>query len=264
MKSFCTLLLTAFISLPIFAQTDMRSGRHIFNFPITLPQVDLKGAPVAGNPTDLIKAEYIFYVRTVLADKFVIEVAKFTGGTATAAANNAKYVTTSAGVDVFYLLTQVEYNLNAERLENRGSFTVGAATTLIKVRPGSKDPIDGVTKYSEFGNDFNFGVSAGWKIKPQRKQDLFHSFVGGLSFSSVKVTPYTTQKYIAAESTQSCITFTLGYLFEFNKFQIGFFPGIDLMSGEIGRKWIYKNRPWFGLGFGYSIFRAEGEKNNTP
>ena len=34
------------------------------------------------------------------------------------------------------------------------------------------------------------------------------------------------------------------------------------MSGEIGRNWIYRNRPWIGIGFGYEIFKPKGKPDN--
>ena len=34
------------------------------------------------------------------------------------------------------------------------------------------------------------------------------------------------------------------------------------MSGEIGKNWIYRNRPWIGLGFGYEIFKPRGPVEN--
>lgn len=152
--------------------------------------------------------------------------------------------------------------MNAEKLQKKGLFTVGVATSLIKIRPGRKEPKNGYNIYSEIGNDFNIGVSAGWKFKPYRRLQLSHSLVGGLSFTSIKTTTYTTKDFLQSESTQACVTFSAGYIFEYNKFQISAFSGIDVMSGEVGRKWIYRNRPWYGLGFGFQIFRAKGEDTN--
>ena len=87
--------------------------------------------------------------------------------------------------------------------------------------------------------------------------------VGGIGFSSIKVTPQTTKNFIESESTQSSITFSGGAIFEIEKFQISTFIGIDTMSGEIGRNWVYRNRPWIGLGFGYEIFKPSGKNKNS-
>jgi len=240
----------------------MRDGRHIFNYDMTLTPCNFDGSAIGGATPERIEANTIFDIRNIIGGDYVIKVSKFTSNNVTAKALNAKLVVTEAGNDIFFKLSQSDYQLNAERFEKRGLFTVGAATTLIKIRPGRKEPKNGYNIYSEFGNDFNIGVSAGWKFKPYRRLQISHSLVGGLSFSSIKVTPYTTQNFLQSESTQGCVTFSAGYVFEYNKFQVSIFSGIDVMSGEIGRKWIYRNRPWLGLGFGFQIFRGQGETGN--
>lgn len=247
------------------AQSNIRDGRHIFNYDVTLTQCNFDGNAIAGAIPERIEANTIFYVKNIVGTDYIIQIAKFTSNNATAKALNVKLVSTAAG-DIFFKLpqnnSQNSYELNAVRLEKKGLFTVGAATTLIKIRPGRKEPKNGYNIYSEFGNDFNIGISAGWKFRPYPRTQLSHSLVGGLSFSSIKVTPYTTQDFIQSEATQGCVTFSAGYVFEYNKFQVSVFTGIDVMSGEIGRKWIYRNRPWLGLGFGFQIFRGQGETNN--
>lgn len=263
MKEFIFIVLIL-LAQKVHAQTDMREGRHIFNYDTELSQCSFDGTPLRGTPTEKIKENTIFTIRRVVGTDYIIQIAKYTSNTATAQALNLKFYKTTADEDIFFKLPKAVYELNAQKLERKGNFTVGAATTLIKVRPGRKEPVDNYAIYSEFGNDFNIGISAGWKIKPNRKLEVTHSIVGGLSFSSIKATPYTTKGFLKSESTQACITLSAGYVFEYNKFQISLFSGIDVMSGQVGREWIYRNRPWLGLGFGYQIFRGEGEKGNEP
>lgn len=241
----------------------MRDGLHIFNHDIILTPCEFDGSPIAGGATpQLLEENTIFSIRSINPPDYIITIPKSTRRSEAADAKfNSRLVVNANGV-IYFKLSQNEYLLNAERFEKHGSFTVGAATTLIKIRPGRKEPKDGYTIYSEFGNDFNIGVSAGWKFKPNRRKQVYHSVVGGLSFSSIKVTPYSTNSFITSESTQGCITFSAGYVFEYNKFQVSIFSGLDVMSGEVGRKWIYKDRPWIGLGFGVQIFRAEGTTTN--
>lgn len=265
MKQFILLILFFLIFLPSHSQTgsqsqeDMRYGRHIFEYDVVLTKCNLDGNPVNGSDPQVIEDGTIFYITRIVGnDDYIIRIAKYTKGTKKDAKNLA-FVENSKGKPFYYKITSSQYNSDASRLEKKGTFTVGAATTLIKVRPGKKEAKDGYNIYSEFGNDFNIGVSAGWKFQPYRLMDLSHSIVVGLSFSSIKVTPYTTRGYIDSESTQACLTFSLGYVFEYNKFQFTPFLGLDVMSGEVGRNWIYKNRPWIGLGFGYQIFRSQGE-----
>ena len=247
-----------------FAQPDPRDGRHIFNYGTTLSKCLISGVKIVdaiGNEiTDFIDPNRSFVVRNVTASgDYVIQLEQFGNNFSQKSQLNTRYVI-AGGQDILFLLPFTLYKLNAERLEKRGTFTVGAATTLIKIRPGKKTPDNsGYNIYSEFGNDFNIGVSAGWKFKPYRKTELAYSGMIGFSYTSVKVTPYTTKDFITSESSQSCITISGGLVFEYNSFQVSAFTGLDIMSGEIGRHWIYRKRPWLGVGFGFEIFRAKGE-----
>ncbi|GAA3935794.1 hypothetical protein [Hymenobacter algoricola] len=254
------LLFTATIG-GTFAQTDSRDGRHIFNHDIPLTQCNFDGSPVSGAVPQPISANTIFTIRTIVDTDYIIRIARFTAGEKFTEKNIA-LVATAAGTDIYFKLSVANYNAFAVRLEKKGNFTVGAATTLIKIRPGRKSEEGKYNIYSEFGNDFNIGISAGWKIRPNRLSPATHSLVGGLSFSSIKATPYTTKNYLTAEAIQSCVTFSGGYVFEYDKFQVTLFSGLDVMPGQIGRSWIYKDRPWLGLGFGFQIFRAQGTAGN--
>ena len=273
----CALLLLSALAT---RAEDMRDGSHIFNYDVTLHTCALDGTnlPAPVSATKTIMRNTRFEIRTTIGANYIIRIITFTGTNAAtlnrdfvrvpaiAAVAAAAGVPAAPAVDeieIFFKLPVADYPNYAQRFEKRGNFTVGASTTLIKVRPGSKKPKDGYNIYSEFGNDFNIGVSAGWKWKPYRRLELAHSFVGGLSFSDIKATPYTTKNYLTAEANQACITFSIGYLFEYNKFQLSIFSGLDVMSGEVGRNWIYRNRPWIGLGFGFQIFRAQGETSNV-
>lgn len=271
--------------LSVNAQVDPRDGRHIFNYNVTLTRCNPDGTmfvppPAAAAPTpaptaaaavarvpipsgpQTIEKNTIFTITSVIGGDYIIKIETFTSGSTRAALNNKTFVRDENGQNIYYKMPLADYNSNAARLEKKGTFTVGASTTLIKIRPGKKEPKDDYVIYSDFGNDFNIGVSAGWKFKPYRRLALSHSFVGGLSFSSIKVTPYTTRNFVESEATQACVTFSAGYVFEYDKFQVTGFAGLDVMSGEVGRNWIYRNRPWLGLGFGYQIFRAQGETGN--
>lgn len=260
-----TLLCMLMLSKGIIAQTDVRDGRHVFNYDVTLTSCNFDGSSSQSTFTERFAAETKFVVRNIVGNDYIIQVLEYVGSQPEVVQLNQRLVGNAAG-DIFFRLAQREtqnsYDLNAERLENRGTFTVGAATTLIKIRPGQKELKDGYRIYSEIGNDFNIGASAGFKFNPYRRLELSHSLVVGLSFTSIKVTPYTTQNFLQAESSQACVTFSWGYVFEYDRFQVSFFSGWDVMSGEVGSHWIYTGRPWLGLGFGYQIFRAQGEAAN--
>jgi|GEM_PF-3485147 hypothetical protein len=253
-----------------FAQTkDVRDYRHIFNYGKALTQYDIYGTVIKdanGNPvTQFIEANRTFHIRNIVNytdaagkshTRYIILLDKFGNKFANAAALNITFVESAPGVDIYFGIDAEDYLLYAEKLEHRGSFIVGASTTLIKIRPGKKSSDPNNTIYSEFGNDFNIGFTAGLKLQPYRKVDFSGSIIAGFSFTNIKATPYTTKNFLTTEENEGCITVSLGLLFEIQKFQISTFTGLDIMPGQVGQNWIYRNRPWIGLGFGYQIFRA--------
>lgn len=241
------------------AQQDPRVGVHVFNIPISLDKCDRNGKSFQSQ--EIMERDWEFTIENVVGTDYIIQVSEFTSGE-DIETQNVKTFQDTHGKNIYFKLSIDNYKAYAERLKPSGSFIVGASTTLLKIRPGNKK--EGNEKiYSEFGNDFNVGLTAGWKFNPNRHHDFSASGVVGLAFSSIKVTPQTTRNYIELEAVQSCVTPSAGIIFEYNKFQFAAFTGIDVMFGEIGHYWIYRNRPWVGIGFGYSIFQARGEAGNT-
>lgn len=252
------------LTVSCFAQEDIRKKQHIFIFDIALDECNFDGTAVATANSQIMEKDWRFTIRNIInnGNDYIILVSKFTGDPTEAIKQNSfTFQKTASTKNIYFKITSAQYLAFAEELKRRGSFVVGASTTLIKIRPGNgKDNKDEVI-YSEFGNDFNIGLTAGWRIT-NYKRNTSVSLVGGIAFSSIKVTPQTTRDFIKSESTQSSITFSGGAIFEIDKFQISIFTGIDTMSGEIGKNWIYRNRPWLGLGFGYEIFKPKGPVEN--
>lgn len=254
----------------IYGQKDIRDGRHIFNYKTTIPKCDENG--IVSNPsvTHTMEREWIFSIERILPDDYVITVARFEPESSLAISQTSSLAfiqNTLTFKDpnnkpIYFKLSKTQYDLNADRFDNKVKFVVGASTTLIKIRPGNdKEGEDKI--FSEFGNDFNLGFTAGVQIKPFRKTEFYINLVGGFGFSAIKATPQTTRDFITSESTQGTITFTTGIVIEFDKFQISGFMGWDNMSGEIGENWIYNKRLWFGIGFGYQMFVSKGKTTNT-
>ncbi|MCW3074261.1 MAG: hypothetical protein JWP69_1330 [Flaviaesturariibacter sp.] len=256
--AFCISLLSAQAQ-----DRDIREGIHVFNFAANLTQCDATGTSImAGNPATAVvkrvEGNWRFKIYDMVGANYIINILEFPTGYGNEATLNNSFVEAS-NQTVYFLLPATTYNQVAERFKSPHSFTVGAATTLIKIRPGSKEPIDGKWPvYFDFANDFNIGVLFGYKYKPWRKIDFASNFLAGISVTSIGIDSLTTKGIAKSPSNSSGLTFSLGYVAEFNKFQFGVFSGLDMLTGEVGRNWVYRNRPWIGLTLGYSIFRTQG------
>lgn len=235
--------------------------------PASPTTVDIQAkAAVALGLTDImtipIEENWEFTIVRVMSDYYIIQIPKFTDDSDQSKNQNIlTWEEPNTNQTIYFKLNKELYNDCCKRAPRKWGFVVAASTTLIKIRPGNNK--EGEEKISsEFGNDFNIGATAGLRLIPWKDKDISLSLMGGLSFSSIKVTPESTRNYITAESSQACITFNGGIVLEIEKFQISCFTGIDCMSGEIGEHWIYRNRPWLGIGFGYQIFSQKGKASN--
>jgi hypothetical protein len=262
---FVTFLLLS--SITSFGQADKRENRHVFKFDILLNECNFDGTLVTIANSKVMKKDWKFSVVNIVnsGNDYVIQISEFTDDSPESKAQNTLTYKKSLSEYIYFIISSTQYSAFAKELQSQGRFVAGASTTLIKIRPGNgKDKDDNEVIYSEFGNDFNIGITAGWRIN-DIQDNVALSIVGGIGFSSIKVTPQTTRDFVITESSQSSITFSGGLILEIEKFQISTFVGIDAMSGEIGRNWIYKNRPWIGLGFGYEIFKPQGKiENKNP
>lgn len=255
------ILLLVFISNSIFSQKNITENRHTFKDDIRLTRTDFDGKVLTPNISVVMEKGWKFRIRSVVGIDYIIQVSKFTDGGVSSNAKNLLIYKDANNSNIYFKISSTQYLAFAEESKPNGSFIVGASTTLIKIRPGNGSDSDDKVIYSEFGNDFNIGITAGWRISNDKMKTSI-SLVGGIGFSSIKVTPQTTRDFIDSESTQSSITFSGGAIFEIEKFQISTFVGMDTMSGKIGKNWIYRNRPWIGIGFGYQIFKPKGSNDN--
>ena len=207
------------ISFICFSQEDKRNTKHTFKFDITLNECDFEGNKILPINSQIMEKGWKFSVRNIVNDQkdYVILISKFTGkGNKVEALNAQKHVKNNTQ-NIYFKISADQYLAFAKELKRRGSFVAGASTTLIKIRPGNGKEKKEEAIYSEFGNDFNVGLTAGWRIN-NYTNNISISIVGGLSFSSIKVTPQTTRNFIDSEATQSSITFRAGLILVLGSF----------------------------------------------
>ncbi|MCU7548165.1 hypothetical protein OCK74_03525 [Chitinophagaceae bacterium LB-8] len=263
MRKYVLTLCLLFTLSYAFAQKDLLKGIHQFTQSTELKEADPLGNEKKDKDANVIKKTvergWEFTIDRITKDgDYVISFLEWRSNDTL----NKEYVVENER-SKYFILPKAEYELSAQKWEKKGGFTVGAATTLVKIRPGSGDDLKkgGYRVPFDFDNDFNLGLLFGWKHQQTfEPNEIAHNFLAGFGITSIGVDSTTTQGYVKVKSNQSALTLSLGYLFEYNKFQIGAFAGYDLVAGEVGRQWIYRNRPWIGINLGFSIFKAQGTK----
>lgn len=257
MKYLLTLIASILIFISAVGQPTDINGLHEFTNFVELKECTISGKPV--NDADIpIPSGYRFKIIRILPTAYVIQFLKFPEVVDNHEQLNAQFFQ-KGNIDIYYLLSKEDYKGNAGKLQSLVSFTVGGATSIIKIRPGSKKLLD--DKYPinfDFANDFSLGILFGVKIN-RRKIDplVYHNVLFGFGLSSVSVDSATTKGFTKTKTNNSALYWSLGYVFEIKKFQIGAFTGIDYLAGDVGKKWVYRNRPWVGISLGYSIFKTQ-------
>jgi len=132
------------------------------------------------------------------------------------------------------------------------AFTLGSVITPLKLR---FSPFD-------FSKDFTIGSTFGVKYTKSDFAPVSFSGLLGIGVSSITLDSFSTAGKTKSKQETLAFTPSLGFMLEFGNAQIGVFTGIDMLSSTnpLFDHYIYKNKPWISLGFGYSIFTGNGGK----
>ncbi|GGE58137.1 hypothetical protein EV200_103330 [Pedobacter psychrotolerans] len=143
-----------------------------------------------------------------------------------------------------FFISLKDFNDKCESIyPHKRGFTWGFLTLPIKARFGnSKAPFT-------FEEKINFGISAGVKWQHVNTVYSASNLLGGVSVGGVK---------IDKDNSASAISLSGGYMYQYDKFQIGIFTGVDFIDKSAGVSWGYQGKPWVGFAIGFSLF-GEGK-----
>jgi hypothetical protein len=156
--------------------------------------------------------------------------------------------------DRYFIMNLHDFNKKTSEFNGTNhSFIWGFSTLPIKLRfKNDNAPF-------QYETGFSLGVNAGYEFQFQSKNKQSIGFLLGVGISAVNITPETVNDYIDKSITTGAFTPSLALVYTYESFQIGVFTGLDIIPGELGQNWDYKNKPWLGLGLGFTIF----QKNKT-
>lgn len=148
---------------------------------------------------------------------------------------------------------QILYILIGDDHQTRLAFSDWDAQILtipIKIRPAINNaPL-------EFVGEVSLGSYIGYQlgsstIGAAAKSTLAHTFMVFAAPSLVRVDP----EQAATDMTNNTLGFSLGtgYLFNLNQYQIGIVGGLDYISGQLSKSWIYQGKPWVSFTIGIAF-----------
>ncbi|WP_031530501.1 hypothetical protein [Dyadobacter crusticola] len=118
---------------------------------------------------------------------------------------------------------------------------------------------------SSFNGSFNFGAALGFNFRKKSYKTTSFSFITGYSVSSTTLETSDVRRNmpdLAETNDFTSISFSAGPMIENNRVQLGLFLGFDFL-GRLNQDrygWHHQGKPWFSIGFGYTIFSKQEEK----
>ncbi len=139
--------------------------------------------------------------------------------------------------------------------ETKGRWTFGLLTLPIKVRFEGGSTENKTKRYFNFEGGFNIGLSIAYRFNKNATPEIKTYGVFSVGTSQVKANAETTNDFISSEETYMAFSPTVGLVFEFkNDLQLIIITGIDYLSGKVSAEWLYRNKPFLGIGIGFSAF----------
>jgi hypothetical protein len=275
MKQLLTLI-ALLSSLLSYSQNSENLGKSFFmkqNYPARICDAVGQNAMDAAHA---LERNFIVIVEAATENGYVISVPRFSSS-AKAEELNAKYVGNivtkpfvkirrcrpdkeKVGVLVdpmiYFLIPFSDFDEVCEVLPTKRSFAIGIPTIPAKIRFGNggtgEDP-----RFFRFEGNLSLGLSAGYKRSFGVNNRYAWNVLGGFTIASVAIDSSTTKGLINATTNASSFSPHVGLVLDVKSFQFGLYSGIDFLYGEPNSYWTYRNRPWVGIGFGYSLFNTE-------
>lgn len=142
----------------------------------------------------------------------------------------------------------------------KGWFNVNGLVLPIKLRFKNKQP----------GGQFDFeqSISIGPAISrvvnyggPFGQSSL--SLLTGLNVTNVAVDNNTVaNNLVSSKTTVLALSPFVGFNVQYQSITFSLLSGFDIIPGQIGSNWAYRNSPWVGIGIGASIFSPTTTKSN--
>lgn len=157
----------------------------------------------------------------------------------------------------YFLIDLEDFNKKtSEYYGSSKSFVWGFSTLPIKIR------FAGNNRSFQYETEFNLGINVGFErhIKSRVKQSI--ALLGGVGFSAIDISSETANNYTGEPTTVSAFTPSLGLVYSYESFQLGLFTGLDIIPGEHRKSWNYTNKPWLGVGLGFTIFQNNKTTNS--
>jgi len=162
----------------------------------------------------------------------------------------------------YFKITQSQLKNSATKNSRiGGSLAFGVLNYPFKYR--------GQPQHQNFSGSFNLGAAIGLTFRHKSYAKFSYSLVSGYSISNITLDSASVTRNattLQSNNNFTALSISLGGMVTYqNKIQAGLFLGTDVLNKLTDQTydWIYQGRPWFSIGFGYSIFSNGEEKTDN-
>lgn len=157
----------------------------------------------------------------------------------------------------YYVLPTKTMENNSTEFENKsGKWNIGLLAMPIKLRPFATE-----SGQFDFLSGYSVGTTFSWTVHHNWKSNFTHNFLVYAGVSSYKADESKIKEF-REDYTITTFSPALGWMVEKHNVQLGLLVGIDFPAGELQKKWVYRNMPWFGIGVGVALFKINNENQS--
>lgn len=154
----------------------------------------------------------------------------------------------------YYILpTSVLLKNSTEFEDKTNTWNIGILALPIKIRPFATEK-----GQFDFTSGYSFGTTLAWTLHHNWKTNFTHNVLIYAGISS-----YTADSIKIKEKRDDykIPTFSpgIGWMWERKNVQLSLLMGIDFPSGNLQKNWVYRNKPWFGIGIGIGLFKIDSQ-----
>jgi hypothetical protein len=158
----------------------------------------------------------------------------------------------------FIIPTTLILNNSVEFENKNGQLNIGLLALPVKIRPFATE-----NGQFDFTDGFSVGSTFSWTLHHNFQTGFTHNLLGYMGISSFTADS-SKIKEVRNDNDYKIAAFSpaIGYMWGKNNVQLTLLVGIDFPAGKVQQNWVYRNKPWIGLGIGIGMFKIGNEDNN--
>lgn len=240
-------------------QNNITGNFYVTNIDIPVVQFDLISGEAIDGSTAIARRNTKFTAYKIDGDKLVVKFWNYGDTTPSGGqtqpldkSNGTPYISEESN-GKYFLMEMEDFNkMTSKFFGSKHSVVWGFSTIPVKLRFKNE------SSDFDFETGFTLGVNAGYEKGIKGRKDQSWAILAGFGVSTVEV--YRTGE---EPGTSGAFTPSLGVLYAFENFQIGVFTGVDIIGGAEGDSWGYNNKPWLGIGMGFTLFQKNKTNNES-